>query len=126
MAASIEAIEARREAILEELRSLRSLRRGTINEQYLKGYLQGRKEPVQRGPYYVFSRREGGKTVSWRLKSEAELEQAQKDVSAHKRFAALCQELEALTEQLGVLERQAGEEERKKKRRSGCSSKTKK
>ncbi len=124
--ASIEEIEARREAILEELRSTRSLRRGTINQQYLKGSVQGKKEPVKRGPYYVFSRREGGKTVSWRLRSEAELEQARKDVSAQKRFAALCKEFEVLTEQLGELERQAGEEGAKKKRPSSPSSKTKK
>ena len=112
----IEQVEARREARLEELRSLRSLKRGTINEQYLKGYRKGQKEAVLHGPYYVFSRREGPRTVSRRLRPGAELKQAREDVARHKRFVQLCRELEQLTEKLGELERQSGAGRPKKKR----------
>ena len=117
---------ARREAILEQMRAIRSMRRGTINEQYLKVSHQGAKTPVLRGPYYVLSRREGEKTVSQRLTSSAALEQAKSDVAAHKRFLVLCREFERLTERLGQLERQAPDLEREKKRRSSPSSKTRK
>ncbi|MDA2927144.1 hypothetical protein MYX78_07920 [Acidobacteria bacterium AH-259-G07] len=123
---TIEKVEARRNAILEELRSIRSLRHGTINEQYLKGHVQGKEEPVRRGPYYVFSRHEGGKTVSRRLSSGAELKEARKEVAEHKRFVALCKEFEELTQKLGELERQADEQEPKKKRRRWRSSKIRK
>ena len=57
-------IEEKREIILNEMRAIRSMKRGTINEQYFKMPSKGRNEPILRGPYYVISRREGGKTVS--------------------------------------------------------------
>lgn len=123
---SLHELEARREAILQQMRSIRSIRRGTINEQYLKVSHQGIREPVLRGPYYVLSRREGSKTVSQRLTSEAEVQQAREDIAEHKRFVALCQEFEEVTERLGQLEREAPDLEEKKKRRKWSSSKNRK
>ena len=119
---TIQQLEARRNAILEEMRSIRSMRRGTINEQYFKTRLKGRKGIVQQGPYYVLSRREGEKTVSKRLRSVAELEQTQKDVAEYKRFLGLCQEFERLTARLGEWERgEQGFEQEKKWFRSPSS-----
>ena len=113
---TIQQLEARRNAILEEIRSIRSMRRGTINKQYFKTRLKGRKKMVRQGPYYVLSRWEKEKTVSKRLRSVAELEQAQKDVAEYKRFLGLCQEFERLTAHLGDLERGEQGVEREKKR----------
>lgn len=110
-------IEARREAVLQEMRSIRSMKRGTINEQYLKVPQKGAK-PALRGPYHILSRREGNKTVSERLTTTEQLEQTRKDVAAHKRFISLCKEFEVLTERLGILQRQsAGTAEKKRSRR---------
>jgi hypothetical protein len=68
------------------------------------------------------SRREGEKTVSKRLRSGVELEQAQKDVAEYKRFLGLCQEFERLTARLGELERiEPGMEQEKKRFRSPSS-----
>jgi hypothetical protein len=91
------------------------MRRGTINEQYFEKRLRGTKGVKHQGPYYVLSRREEKKTISQRLRSRAELEQAQKDVAEYKRFLGLCQEFERLTARLGELERseQAIEQEKK-------------
>ncbi len=121
---TVQQLEARRNAILEEMRSIRSMRRGTINEQYFKTRLKRRKGMGHQGPYYVLSRREEEKTVSKRLRSVAELEQAQKDVAEYKRFLGLCQEFERLTARLGELE--SGEQglEQEKKRFRLPSSKT--
>ena len=102
---TIKEVEDKREIILNEMRAIRSMKRGTINEQYFKMQSKGRNEPVLRGPYYVISRREGGKTVSERLSSPEILKQAQDDVAAYKRFVELCKEYEVLTEKLGQLER---------------------
>ena len=121
---TVQQLEGQRDAILEEMRSIRSMRRGTINEQYFKTRLKGRKRMVHQGPYYVLSRREEDKTVSRRLRSTTELEQAQKDVAQYKRFLGLCQEFERLTSRLGELERRGQGLEQEKKRFRSPSSKT--
>jgi len=121
---TVQQLEARRNAILEEMRSIRSMRRGTVNEQYFKTRLKGRKGIVHQGPYYVLSRREGEKTVSKRLRSVAELEQVRRDVGQYKRFLGLCQEFERLTARLGELERGEQGFEQEKKRFRSPSSKT--
>jgi len=121
---TLQQLEARRNAILEEIRSIRSMKRGTVNEQYFKTRLKGRKGIVHQGPYYVFSRREGEKTVSHRLRSEVELQQARKDVAEYKRFLGLCREFERVTERLGELERSGQGLEQEKKRFRSPSSKT--
>ncbi len=110
-------IESRRDAVLQQMRSIRSMKRGTINEQYLKVPQKGSK-PALRGPYYVLSRREGNKTVSERLTTTTQLDQAKMDIAAHRKFVELCKEFEMLTERLGMLLRQAeGSEEKKRLRR---------
>jgi hypothetical protein len=121
---TIKVIEARRDAIVKQMCAIRSLRRGTISQQFLKSTRGGGEEPVRLGPYFVLSRREGKKTVSQRLQAGAELEQARKDVEEHKRFIALCKEFEELTERLGQHEREQTHVEREKKLRSSPSRKT--
>jgi hypothetical protein len=121
----IQRLEERRDVILEQIRSIRSMRRGTINKQFLKVRHKGRDKPVSRGPYYVLSRRQGGKTVSQRLSRPEELKQAQNDVEAHKRFVALCKQFEELTERLGQIQRESDELRQEKKRPSSRSSRTK-
>ena len=123
---TIQELEIRRNAILEEMRSIRSMRRGTINEQHFKARLKGRKGVILQGPYYVLSRREGKKTESKRLRSLAELEQARRDVVEYKRFMGLCQDFERLTVHLGELERGEKDLAQEKKRLSSPSNKTEK
>ena len=119
---TVQELEARRNAVLEEMRSIRSMRRGTINEKHFKTRLKGTKGMVLQGPYYVLSRREGEKTVSKRLRSAAELEEARKDVAEYKRFMGLCKQFERLTARLGELERgPQGLEQEKKRFRSPLS-----
>ena len=114
---TIRDVERRREAIVEEMLSLRGMRRGTVNRQHLKVQLKSQAEPVRRGPYYVWSRREGNQTRSRRLRSEEEVEKARRQVAEHKRFRELCEEFEQLTEKLGKLEAEGERLEPKKKRR---------
>jgi hypothetical protein len=119
---SIPELEARRNKIAEQMLSIRSMRRGTINEQYLKVAHKGKEEPVLKGPYYVISRRQGNKTVSVRLTSASAVERAKKDVENHKLFNRLCRKFEAITEKMGELR---GDDEEKKHSKSS-SSRTKK
>lgn len=119
-------IEKRRQEILKEMGTIRSLRRGTINEQYFRARPKRTQEVAMRGPYYVLSRNEGGKTRSRRLTSQQELEGARRDVAAHKRFKELCGEYEGLTERLGELEQSLDEESQEKKRRKSPSRRMRK
>ena len=115
---TVKEIEKKRNAILTEMRSIRSMKRGTINEQFLKVTRKATHEHVFCGPYYVLSRNEGGKTVSVRLTSPESLQQAQSDVAAYLRFKELCKEYEILTEKLGELERSCDDETEKKTQKS--------
>ena len=112
-------LEARRLAIIEEIRSIDSMRRGTVNEQFFQVQLKGSKEPTRRGPYYVWTRSQSGKTVSQRLTSAEAVEQARADVAAYKRFRALCGEYIEITSKLGELKRTT--ELEKKRSKSGLS-----
>jgi uncharacterized coiled-coil DUF342 family protein len=118
-------LEQRRDEILKQIRSIRSMRKGTINEQFLKVPHKGKDKPVSRGPYYVLSRRQQGKTVSQRLTSLEELKQAKTDVEAYKRFVTLCKQFEELTERIGQIERESDELKQEKKRPNSQSSRTK-
>ncbi len=123
---TVQELEARRNVILEQMRSIRSMRRGTINEQHFKIRLKGKRGVALQGPYYVLSRREGEKTASRRLRSGAEVEQARRDVAEYKRFMGLCQEFERLTARLGELERAEQDLGQEKKRLRSPLSKTEK
>ena len=121
---TIHELEDRRDAILQEMRKMRSMTRGSVSEQYLKVPRKGKKKPVLRGPYYVWCRSRGGKTVSRRLTTPEQLQQARADIDAHKRFVALCTEFEELTERLGQMERETPSFEPEKKRRRSRSKQT--
>jgi len=115
----IQQLEARRLAIVEEIRSIDTMRRGTINEQFFQVRLKGSKEPTRRGPYYVWTRSKGGKTVSQRLTSPEAVEKARVDVAAYKRFRALCGEYVEITSNLGEVKRTV--EQEKKRSKSGLN-----
>ncbi len=118
------ALEEKRERVLEQMRAIRSMRRGSVTEQYLKVPHKGKPKPVVRGPYWIHTWKEGGKTVGERLSREEALP-AQKDVEAHKRFVGLCKEFEELTERLEQIERESDELRQEKKTPRSRSSRTK-
>jgi hypothetical protein len=105
----------RRDRVVAQMCSIRSMRQGSVSEQYLKVKGKGKKKAALRGPYYVFCRSEQGRTLSSRVRSGEELAQLRRDVAAHKRFVDLCEEFVRLTERLGELERQGEDVEALKK-----------
>ena len=122
---SISSMQKRRADIVQELLSIRSLRPGNINEQYVRATRAGK--PVTRGPYPVLCWREGKKVLSERLSTSEQLAQAQQDVANRKRFKKLCDELELLTRQMGEVERtQRAEQDAVKRRLKSPSNKTRK
>jgi hypothetical protein len=123
--ATIQELESKRDAVLQQMRSIRCMKRGSINEQYLKVHHRGIREPIARGPYYVLSRHEPrtGKTVSRRLTSKEDVEKARTDIAAYQHFVALCREFQELTEMLGELEVSLPGAGAEKKRRRLSSNK---
>lgn len=113
----IEDLDAKREQILEQMRAIRSMSRGSVTEQLLKVKHKGKQKPVLRGPYWVHTWKEGRKTVGRRLSRE-EADQVQKDVEAHKEFVALCKQYEELTVRLGECESAVRPEKKRPKSRS--------
>jgi hypothetical protein len=114
---SLQQLEARRLAILDSIKAIRSMRRGSVSEQFFPVVRQGQRQTVRRGPYYVLTRHRGSRTVSQRLRTPEALRRAREDVEAFRRFQALCREYEQLSEKLGELER--GTEPEKKRSKSG-------
>jgi len=98
-------LEARRERLLSQMRLIRSMKRGTLSIRPEKVHRKGQEEPVLLGPYALFVRSEGRRTVGRRLRSPEEVAQAREDIAAYQRFAALCKEFAQATEELGELER---------------------
>jgi hypothetical protein len=105
-----------REDIIEKIKEIRTMRRGTINEQYLK-VPRKEKEPSIRGPYYVLSRNEGGKTVGFRLKTQEELDLATKDVESYKEFNRLSKEFITVTESITDMIRSVEKADSKKNKK---------
>jgi len=105
-----EELEAQRETLLSQMRLIRRMKRGTLSVRPEKVRRKGRKEPVFLGPYPLFVRREGKRTVGWRLRSPEEVAQAREDICAYERFRALCKDYVQATEQLGDLECAEGAE----------------
>ena len=118
-----EKVERRREEILQEMRAIRAMRKGSVMEQYLPVKQRGKTEPVLRGPYWLYTRKEKGRTVGRRLSRE-EAERVRAEVEAGHRFQALCREYEELTERLGEAERELEKTGREKKPRRSRSRKT--
>ena len=110
-------LEERREQILQEIKDIRAMRKGSVIEQYLKVKHKGHEEPVLRGPYFLYTRKEKGKTVGQRLKKD-EVHRYQQEVEAFHRFQDLCDEYAGITEQIGDLERERPEIAQEKNRRN--------
>lgn len=109
----LQKLEQQRLNILDQIGKIRYMRRGTINEQYLR-VPQKEKEALLRGPYYVLSRNEDGRTKSSRV-NKTELEQVRQDIEAYKEFQKLSKEYVDVTEALAQQERGVEDAERVKK-----------
>jgi hypothetical protein len=117
-------LETQRDKILKEIREIRAMRKGSVTEQYLKVKQQDQEEPALRGPYYLYSRKEKGKTVGRRLKKD-EVPRYQEEVDNFHYFQSLCDEYAQTTEKLGDIEQEISEEVEKKQRKSRLKKKRK-
>ncbi len=120
-------LEQQRQRILEKMNRIRTMRRGSISEQFLKVSRQGEPEPVSRGPYYLWQYWEEGVPKRQRLRGGREVEAARREVAAHKEFEELCKQYVSVAEALALAERKTDvSEESVKKGLKSRSSGTRK
>ncbi len=103
-----------RQAILAEMETIQRLRRGTVNTQYF----QVKKKDghvVERGPYYLYSRTEKGRSFSERVPADR-VEQVRTETENCKRFKELSERYVVVCEQLTVGTERAGEKGGSKRR----------
>ena len=98
----IDVLRSRRNELLEELKGLEQMRRGSVVEQV---YESVRKDgtKVRRGPYPLFSFKEKGKSVSRRIKDSKRKAQYERQIDAFRRFQELTAELVRIGEQFADL-----------------------
>jgi hypothetical protein len=120
---TVQTLERQREQVLRAMAELRSMETGSLSSQMLKVAHKGKKTPALRGPYYVLSRWENGKSHSRRVRKE-ELAQVQCDVANYQRFMELCEQFVDLTRRLGALERE--EETDREQLKKGLKSRSSK
>jgi hypothetical protein len=95
-------LEAERHSILEELAGLSAMRRGSISEQFVESTgRDGSKK--KRGPYYVYTHKEKGQTVSRRLTSPGQVTLCKAQIQAFRRFQELTAHLLEIGEQISDL-----------------------
>lgn len=97
--ATIKSLMARKREILEELRGLGEMRKGSIVEQYLEAKKQDG-TIVRRGPYILYSYKDKGKTVSRRLPDSMTADLYRTQIREYRRFEGLCEELATTSQQI--------------------------
>jgi len=95
----IDALRTRRDEILEEIKSLEQMRRGSVVEQVYESVGKDG-EKVRRGPYLLYSFKEKGKTVSRRIKDPNLKIRYEEQIDAFRSFQELTAQLLRIGEQI--------------------------
>jgi hypothetical protein len=100
---TVEQLQQERTRIMQEMLNISCARKGSVTEQYFPVMKDGAPTNEKRGPYWIFSTKQGGKTVSKRLTTSTALAHARREISNHRQLQELFHRFEELTEQLGIL-----------------------
>jgi hypothetical protein len=95
-------LQQRRQQLLQQLSGLHEVRRGSLTEQFL---MVNRKDGsrVKRGPYPLFTRKQGQKTISRRLTDPALVPLYRRQIQAMRQFETVVDGLVRVGEQLSDL-----------------------
>lgn len=94
-------LRQQRDAILQQMRDIDHLRRGTLSRQFFKTRQKG--HTVQQGPYFVLQCFFKGKKCSERIPAQ-QAPEVQQQVSNYQRFQQLAEEFVTITDQITQLE----------------------
>lgn len=119
---SVQQIQQQRQQILEEMAHLEQVRRGSLTEQMVETVgSDGRRH--QRGPYPLYTFKEGGRTVSRRVTAPAQIALYRHQIQQGRRFQELTTQLLHLGETLSDQAVQTAGEKKTSKPKSKSNSK---
>ena len=96
----LDRLRQRRQELLARIGLIEEMRRGSVTRQFLKVRLKSQAEPVLSGPYALFTRKSGGRTVGRRLQDPEEIRRLEQEVENHHAFQGLCRQLVEIPEQI--------------------------
>ena len=96
----IEKLQQKRESLKKEIIKIGHMRRGSVSEQFVPVQHKGKKAPVLRGPYYVYTAKHKGKSIGKHLKVGPELEKYRQEVNNYHRFQRLISEFLSVNEKI--------------------------
>jgi hypothetical protein len=119
---SIQHIQQQRQQILEEMAHLEQVRRGSLTEQMVETVgSDGRSH--RRGPYPLYTFKEGGRTVSRRVTTPEQIPLYRQQIEQGRRFQELTAQLLHLGEALSDQAVQSAAEKKTSKPKSKNNSK---
>ena len=98
---SIQTLRSQRDAVLERMKQIDHLRRGSLSRQFFQTRRDGK--IVQSGPYFVLQCSFKGKKCSERIAS-TDAERVEQQVESFRRFNGLAEEFVTLSDQITQLE----------------------
>lgn len=101
-----QALRSQRDAVLERMKQIDHLRRGSLSRQFFKTRRGG--QTVQSGPYFVLQCFFQGKKCSERIPA-SQAQEAERHVENFRSFNALAEEFVTLSDQITQLECRAGD-----------------
>ncbi len=119
---TISQLEQRRDQILQQIKAIDRLRRGSLSRQFFKKPHSA--SQAQQGPYYVLQGYIQGQKFSERVSAD-QAPQIEPLVANYKRFEKLAQEFVSVTDQLTRLSQAAPGAKKNSRRRSARSGSAK-
>lgn len=96
MKPDLDALRQKQQSLLQQMRDIDRLRRGSLSQQFFKS--PGRRA-ARRGPYFVLQGFFHGKKFSERI-PQNQAAQVQRDVDHYRRFQGLAEDYVTVTDQL--------------------------
>lgn len=101
MLASFQDLRSQRDAVLEQMKQIDHLRRGSLSRQFFKSRRAGK--TVKSGPYFVLQCSLKGKKRSERIPA-SQAQEVEKQVENFRLFNSLAEEFVTLSDQITQLE----------------------
>lgn len=118
----LDSLRQTRDLLLDEMKTIDHLRRGSLSKQFFKA---GPGQTAQRGPYFILQGFFQGKKFSQRIPAE-QAPQVREQVENYRRFQNLAEQFVSLSDQITRLESQGSDSKKNSSRKSSPASSSRK